>query len=125
MKKINENTKITLTLGQLKRLVKENAFTEDSTNAQPIVDFSKLPDDELERIVREWWKTADEDDRRWAIYYTLTGVSDDCWVEFVANHLNLPGVDPRKYDSKQSDFCKHVCCDIMGGLTKKFFTKPL
>lgn len=101
----------------------ECEITEDDKNGP---DLTIMSDDELKRIVREWWNNkASPDDRRCSIYYTQHDIDDYSWVWFVENFLKLPGFNSNDYDAEQSDFCAHVCCDILGKLTERFFTKNL
>ena len=94
---------------------------EDDKTSGP--DFTIMSDDELKQLLKDWWKKADDEARRWAIYYSISGDEyNDVW--FVGKELGLPGFDPNHYDSKQADFCEHVC-DLLKNMTAPLLTKSL
>ena len=66
MKKINENTKVTLTLGQLKRLVKESAFVNGVCESRNyIVDqFGEVVECQTERFNRRLAKLPKDTDAK-------------------------------------------------------------
>ena len=87
--------------------------------------MTKMSDKELTKLVRDWWNKASTDDRRWSIYYTQCDIDDYSWVWFVERFIKLPGFNSNDYDADQSDYCAHICCDILGKLTEPLFNKPL
>ena len=87
--------------------------------------MTNMTDEELTNIVRKWWNGTTSETRRCAIYYTQKDIDDYSWVFFVEHFLKLPGFNSNDYEEEQSDFCAHVCCDILGKLTEPLFNKSL
>ena len=87
--------------------------------------MTKMSDEELTQLVRDWWNAADEDDRRWSIYYSQTDIDDYSWVWFIQMMLKIPGYDCNHISNEQREFCRHICCDILGKLTEPLFNKSL
>lgn len=84
-----------------------------------------MTDIDLTKLVRDWWNNASPDARRESIYYTQTDIDEYSWVFFVEHCLKLLRFNADDYTDEQGDFCKHVCCDILYGLTESLFNNTL